>query len=120
MKSFICERVQRARGNIYRLRNELIGVRRADTVARTSVSVMTRKPELSVLFPKAKAGDRIADAISGNGYYANSEGGCGYDRPCLCLHFRRDHPIDGSCHSEPFPDARRKRRVSASPTRHSP
>src|SRR5258705_10403065 len=30
------------------------GVGRADTVARPTVSVMTRKPELSVLFPKRK------------------------------------------------------------------
>ena len=37
----------------------------------------------------------IADTISGNGYYTNSEGRYGYDRPCLCLHFKRDHPIDG-------------------------
>ena len=56
------------------------GVGRADTVARTPVSVMTRKPELSVLFPKRKRAIRIAGAISGNDYYANSEGGCGYDR----------------------------------------
>ena len=30
---------------------------------------MTRKPALSVLFSEAKAGDRIADVLSGNGYF---------------------------------------------------
>ena len=36
MKSFICERVQRARGNIYRLRNELIGGRATSEASRAS------------------------------------------------------------------------------------
>ena len=31
---------------------------------------MTRKPALSVLFSEAKAGDRIADMMSGNGYFS--------------------------------------------------
>jgi predicted methyltransferase len=30
---------------------------------------LTRKPALSVLFSEAKAGDRIADVMSGNGYF---------------------------------------------------
>src|SRR5215472_3769394 len=55
MKSFICVRIQRARGNIYRLRNELIGMRRrtgGHCGPARPLGVMTRKPELSVLFPK--------------------------------------------------------------------
>jgi len=59
---------------------------RADTVPLTPVLVeaaisdprrpddqvkldVTRKPALSVLFSEAKAGDRIADLMSGNGYF---------------------------------------------------
>jgi predicted methyltransferase len=59
---------------------------RADTVPLTPVLVeaaisdprrpddqvkldVTRKPALSVLFSEAKAGDRIADVMSGNGYF---------------------------------------------------
>jgi predicted methyltransferase len=61
-------------------------VGRADTVPITPVIVqaaisdprrpddqvkldVTRKPVLSVLFSEAKAGDRIADVMSGNGYF---------------------------------------------------
>lgn len=62
------------------------GVGRADTVPPTSVIIeaaisdprrpdeqvkldATRKPAISVLFSEAKAGDRIADVMSGNGYF---------------------------------------------------
>ena len=62
------------------------GIGRTDTVAATRVSVeaaisdprrpedqvkldATRKPVASVLFSEAKAGDRIADVMSGNGYF---------------------------------------------------
>ena len=61
-------------------------VGRADTVPLTPVAVesaisdprrpddqvkldVTRKPALSVVFSEAKAGDRIADVMSGNGYF---------------------------------------------------
>jgi predicted methyltransferase len=61
-------------------------VGRADTVPLTPVVVeaaisdprrpddqvkldVTRKPALSVVFSEAKAGDRIADVMSGNGYF---------------------------------------------------
>jgi predicted methyltransferase len=61
-------------------------VGRADTVPLTPVIIqaaisdprrpgdqvkldLTRKPVLSVLFSEAKAGDRIADMMSGNGYF---------------------------------------------------
>jgi predicted methyltransferase len=62
------------------------GIGRTDTVPATRVTVeaaisdprrpddqvkldATRKPAISVLFSEAKAGDRIADVMSGNGYF---------------------------------------------------
>jgi predicted methyltransferase len=64
----------------------LCGVSRADAVPPTRMSVeaaisdprrpadqvkldATRKPAISILFSQAKAGDRIADVMSGNGYF---------------------------------------------------
>jgi hypothetical protein len=72
------------------------GVGRATLWPRTPVSVMTCKPALSVEFSQAKEGDRIADVIFRQWLlYANSEGRCGYERPCCCLvlfYMRRTPP----------------------------
>jgi len=65
----------------------MCGVGRADTVAHTATTVeaaisdprrpddqvkldATRRPDLTILFSEAKTGDRIADVMPGNAYFA--------------------------------------------------
>ena len=66
--------------------------RRPDDQVKLDVN---RKPALSVLFSEAKAGDRVPDVMSGNGYFTeDSERRCGSERPCLCIPSNRtDRPL---------------------------